>query len=103
MQIRLLEVRAQHGEGGRPLSLRAVSEGTGIDLRTLENISAGNIKTLRLEYVDALCKFLRCTTGDLLTVEDIDLPLDLNLRPDRRGKPVRQASDRGGVETGDRE
>lgn len=92
MKIRLLEVRAQRGEGGRPLSLRAVSVGTGIDLRTLENISAGNIKTLRLEYIDALCKFLRCTAGDLLMAEDVDLPLELNLRPDRHGKPVRQAS-----------
>lgn len=90
MQIRLLELRARQGEGGRPLSLRTVSAGTGIDLRTLENISAGNVKMLRVEYIDALCKFFACAVGDLLLAEEIELPLDLVIRPDRRGKPVRK-------------
>lgn len=93
MQIKLLELRTKRGTGGRPLSLRAVSEGTGIDLRTMENISTGNIKMWRAEYIDALCTFFECTPGDLIAADVVELPMSLVLRPDRRGKPVVPSSE----------
>lgn len=88
MYIKLLELRARRGANGRPLSLKAVSEGTGIDQRTLENISSNKVKMWRPEYFDALATFFECSPDELIGLETVELPLDLVLRPDRRGKPV---------------
>ncbi|MFN8493112.1 MAG: helix-turn-helix transcriptional regulator [Caldilineaceae bacterium] len=88
MIIHLKELQGRFADQGKPSSLKDISDATGIDRVTLENFSAGKLKRWRPEYLDALCSYFDCQIGDLATEEKLQLPLNLVLRPDRRGKRV---------------
>ncbi len=66
----------------------AIAEATGIDQRTLEKMASKEIKLYRRDYIDALCMFFECTPNDLIEIEPVELPLKLDLRPDRHGVRV---------------
>lgn len=88
MYLKLGELRGKRADQGLPHSMEAVAAGTGIGLRMLEKIAAKDVKQYRHEYIDALCAFFECTPNDLIAVEPVELPLNLNIRPDRHGKRV---------------
>ncbi len=92
MYIKLGELRGKRADLGLPSSMEAVAEGTGIDLRTLENIAAQRLKMYRREYIDAICEFFECTPSDAIAVESVELPLRLVIRPDRHGVKVGEES-----------
>lgn len=92
MIIRLKEMQARMTDKGTPATLDAIAAATGIQRTTLDNISRRLIKEIRLEYIDALCAYFGVSAGELLINEPADLPLNLNIRPDRRGKRVGQSS-----------
>lgn len=94
MYIKLGELRGKRADMGLPSSMEAVAEGTGIDLRTLENIAAQKMKLYRREYIDAICTFFDCTPSDAIAIERIELPLALVIRPDRHGVRVGEESKR---------
>lgn len=96
MYLKLGELRGKRADRGLPSSLEAVAEGTGIDQRTLEKITAKGVKLYRREYIDALCAFFECTPSDLIAVEPISLPLKLDIRPDRHGVRVGNRTAKGG-------
>lgn len=88
MIIRLNALRGELADRGRKISLDELAEATGIDKKTLIRLGKGRVKSLRPEYIDALCAYFDVGTGELLEAEPIDLPLRLNIRPDRAGKRV---------------
>ena len=88
MYIKLGELRGKRADKGLPSRLEDVAEATGIALRMVEKISAGKVKQYRCEYIDALCAFFECTPNELIAVEPVELPLNLNIRPDRQGVRV---------------
>lgn len=94
MYIKLGELRGRRADKGLPSTMEAVALGTGIDLRTLENIAAQKLKMYRREYIDAICTFFECTPSDAIAVEPVVLPLNLVIRPDRRGVRVGKESKR---------
>jgi putative transcriptional regulator len=60
----MLEFAAQHG---RRITLRDVSQATGLAESTISRIMSG--KHTRLDYstLDKLCEYFQCQPGDLLT------------------------------------
>lgn len=51
--------------GVRKLERRDITKLTDIERHTLNNIYKGNIKSIKLEYLDKLCYVLNCTPNDL--------------------------------------
>jgi len=96
MLLRLNEIRGRMADQGRSLSLQMIAEGTGISRQTLTEMCKGRLKTYRPEYVDALCAFLGVSAGELVQAEPIRLPLQLRIRPDRRGARVGEKTNAGG-------
>lgn len=50
----------------RKMSLTELSERVGITLANLSILKTGKAKAIRLSTLDAICKTLDCTPGDLL-------------------------------------
>lgn len=90
MLINLNQLRGKLEDRGQGVSLEDIAEATGISRNTLTEISKGRMKILRPEYIDALCTYFGVQVGELLEAEAIDLPINLVLRPDRRGARVGQ-------------
>ena len=90
MRINLNRLIGERADSGRHESWIEIAEKTGIRRATLYSISRGEIKEFRPEHIDALCKYFAVTAGELIEAEDISLPIELNLRPDRR-KPKNPA------------
>ena len=94
MLIKLNEYKGKLRDAGKRVSNEDIAEGTGINLRTIENISSGTLKEFRGEYVDALTVYFAKALGvpvaeiNLIQAEPITLPLSLNIRPDRHGAKV---------------
>lgn len=88
MYLKLGKLRGELSDKSRPASIEAVAIGTGIDQRALEQMAAKKMKLYRREYIDALCTFFECTPNDLIEVEPVELPLKLEIRPDRHGVRV---------------
>lgn len=88
MYLKLGELRGKRADQGLPHTMDAVAEATGIGLRMLEKMAAKDVKQYRQEYIDALCAFFECTPNELIALEPVELPLNLNIRPDRHGKRV---------------
>ena len=86
MRFHLRTLKARAGESGRPVTWQDIAEGTGISRSTLLKMADNQVRAIRPKYVDALCAFFDVEIGELMTAERIVLPLDLDLRPDRRGK-----------------
>ncbi len=59
--LKLAEVLAR-----KRLSIVELSDRTGISVRDLETLREGKALALRLATLDALCRGLNCTPGDLI-------------------------------------
>lgn len=90
MRFHLRRLKAIAAESGRHLTWRQISEETGIRQDALLKMANNQVRSIRPVYVDALCTYFGVSTGELLSADETHLPLDLDLRPDRRGKPVRR-------------
>lgn len=88
MRTRIDELKGRMADDGRRVTWEEMSAATGIRMATLLEISKGRLKQWRPEYIDALCAYFGVEVGDLLIADPVALPLELNLRPDRRGKRV---------------
>lgn len=87
MKIRFRELQGKMADDGKPSSQAAIAEMTGLDKKTLLNISIGNFTSIKAVYIDALCAISGMTPGQLIEVEPITLPLP-PFRPDRKGARV---------------
>lgn len=94
MRLRINELRGRMADRGQSVSLQDIEDATGISRKALTEISKGRIRRLIPEYVDALCVYFGVDAGDLVEADPVDLPLDLNIRPDRRGRRVGQPARR---------
>lgn len=90
MRLKINEAKGRLADQGKRVSLNDIAEATGINTTTLDNISTGRIKEIRLDYIDALCAYFGVTAGELIQAEPVTLPLALNIRPDRHGAKVGQ-------------
>jgi DNA-binding Xre family transcriptional regulator len=84
MVFHLHTLRAREAERGNTLSWDDIAERTGIRRATLIAMANHEAKQVRPEYLDALCAFFRVGVNELMTPEPVALPLELNIRPDRR-------------------
>ena len=50
----------------RKMSLNELSERVGITLANLSILKTGKAKAVRFSTLDAICKALKCTPGDIL-------------------------------------
>lgn len=85
MLIRLNELKARKAARGERVTFADIAEATGINRRTLDNIAAGNQTEVRGEYIDALAAYFGVSPNELIELSPVELPLNLNIRPDRRG------------------
>lgn len=88
MLIRLNELKARKAAKGERVTFADIAEATGINHRTLDNIAAGNQTEVRGEYIDALAAYFGVDPNELIELSPVELPLKLNIRPDRRGVAV---------------
>ena len=70
----------------RKIKLKTLSELTGISLGNLSILKTGKARAIRFSTLDAICKALRCSPGDLLEFVDGPAPpsahsegLDINI------------------------
>ena len=90
MNFRLNELKGKLADSGRSMSWEAIAEETGISKQALIALSKGTMRAIQPVYVDILCKFFNVSADGLIALDDVDLPYELNLRPDRHGVPVRK-------------
>lgn len=102
MRLRINELRGRMADRGQSVSLQDIEDATGISRKALTEISKGRIRRLIPEYVDALCAYFDVEAGELVEADPVDLPLDLNIRPDRRGARVGQRTRRTNGHTAQR-
>lgn len=88
MRFHIHSLKARAAEQGKRLTWDDIAEGTGIRKPMLFQIANGKARAIRPQYIDALCSFFRVGVEELMSADTVDLPIDLNLRPDRRGKRV---------------
>lgn len=99
MQIKLNEYKGRLRDAGKRVSNDDIAEATGIGISTIDKLSAGAIKEIRMEYIDALATYFAGQLGmaveqiNLIQAEPVVIPLALNIRPDRHGKRVGEAGD----------
>jgi putative transcriptional regulator len=70
--LQVLMAQKAQREGKRKISLREVSQDTGISYYTLNAIASETIKEYPKEVLVSLCTYFRCQVGDLLEI--IELP-----------------------------
>lgn len=63
--VRLDVVMAQ-----RKMKLQELSERVGISMTNLSLLKNGHVKGVKFETLDALCRVLECTPGDILDVSE---------------------------------
>ncbi|MGN0214846.1 MAG: helix-turn-helix domain-containing protein [Muribaculaceae bacterium] len=56
----------------RKMSLNELSERVGITLANLSILKTGKAKAVRFSTLDAICKALNCTPGDILEYRNDD-------------------------------
>jgi len=88
MRFHLHTLKARGAERGQPITWRDIASGTGIRMAVLLKIAKGEPRTIRPEYLDALCSYFGVGAGELMTPDEVELPLRMNLRPDRKGKKI---------------
>jgi DNA-binding Xre family transcriptional regulator len=88
MRFHLHTIKSKTAESGHRLTWQQIADATGIRESTLRSLANNRARTIRPEYVDALCTFLGVTAAELITAERVTLPLEMNLRPDRHGKQI---------------
>lgn len=86
MLFRLNELKGRLRDSGQPARWEDIAEATGISKPTLIALSKGDAKEIKPIYVDILCTFFDVDPGGLMAAERVDLPHNLNLRPDRHGR-----------------
>jgi DNA-binding Xre family transcriptional regulator len=84
MQIKIGELKARAQRAVGRFTWEDIETATGIRRATLTAMNNGTAKQVRPEHLDALCKLFRVSIAELLEAEDVELPLQLNVRPDRR-------------------
>jgi putative transcriptional regulator len=84
MQIKIAELKVKSSRAGKRITWQSLQDATGIRRATLAAMNNGTVRQLRPEHLDALCKFFGVRVEELLEVEDVELPLRLNTRPDRK-------------------
>lgn len=57
------------------ITWQQLADETGISMPTLHRIGYDQVRTIRLEYIDALCTFFRVPIAELFEVEIVALPL----------------------------
>ena len=57
----------------RKMSLGELSEKVGITLANLSILKNGKAKAVRLSTLDAICRALECTPGDILEYREQDV------------------------------
>jgi hypothetical protein len=83
--IRLNEYKGRAADMGKRTSNADIATGTGINLRTVERISSGDLKEIRGEYIDAISTYFAQLFGvdvgeiNLVKAEAVHLPLALNI------------------------
>jgi putative transcriptional regulator len=53
---------------GRPITLKEVSQATGVTENRLVDYRKGRAKAVKLETIAVLCDYFSCTPGDLITI-----------------------------------
>jgi DNA-binding Xre family transcriptional regulator len=86
MQIKIGELKVRASRGGARLTWDDIEAATGVRRPSLIAMNNGTAKQIRPEHLDALCKFFGVGVGDLLEAEEVELPLRMSIRPDRRKK-----------------
>lgn len=92
MRFHIRSLKARAAETGRSLTWQEVADGTGISKLTLLKLANNTARVIRPQYVDALCTFFGVGVDELISTEEVPLPLRLELRPDRYGKKVGEPS-----------
>ena len=57
----------------RKISLNELSERVGISVTNLSNLKRGSVKAIRFTTLEAICKTLNCTPGDIIDYSSIDI------------------------------
>ena len=57
------------------MKLKELSEATGIAVNNLSVLKTNKARAIRFSTLDAICKALGCTPGDLLAYVDDEQPL----------------------------
>jgi hypothetical protein len=91
MIIRFNELKARCRDEGQKFTLRQMADETGVHLRMLDKIAAGNYGLINPQTVDALWTFFRRRLPDLqptefIVPEIIDLPTKISGRGRARGE-----------------
>ena len=84
MQIKIGELKVRASRGGERLTWEEIEAATGIRRPTLLAMNNGTAKQVRPEHLDALCRFFKVSVEELLEAEFVELPLQLNIRPDKK-------------------
>jgi DNA-binding Xre family transcriptional regulator len=58
----------------KTITLRDVSRETGVSIYTITGFANNTLKEIPVDALMALCKYLECTTGDLLEYEELRKP-----------------------------
>lgn len=90
MKFKLNEIRGRLADQGNTLSWNEISEATGIGKQALITMARGDFRQIRPEYIDALCQYFKVDPSGLIQPEPVDLPLSLEIRPDRHGVPIKK-------------
>ncbi len=68
-KLRLL-IAAKEMKERRRLSLRTIEAESGTNLTTIQRLMNDTIKRISIDELSALCRYLDCNVGDILTMEE---------------------------------
>lgn len=68
IKIRLAVLLAERG-----LKIRDIHSRTGIPLATLRNLYYGRSNSVRIKDLEAICKVLNCSVGDILDYQQVEV------------------------------
>ncbi|MCR5154608.1 MAG: helix-turn-helix transcriptional regulator [Lachnospiraceae bacterium] len=63
-------VRLDRMMADRKMSLNELAEKVGMTNVNMSNLKTGKMKGIRFETLDAICKALQCSPGDILEYEE---------------------------------
>lgn len=70
----MIIIRLDRVIADRKISLSELAQIVGIDHSNLSRLKSSKVKAVKLSTLDALCKALKCTPGDILEfIEDDEL------------------------------
>lgn len=101
MIIRFNELKARCQDRGQRVTLREMAAATGVNLRMLDKLAAGDYGLLNPKMLDALWTFFQqrlpdLTPAEFIVPEVVELPIQVV----GRGRPRKETGDRR-QETGD--